>query len=129
MATDVKFYRGVSAAIPQAIEDGAIYVATDTSKLYIDAGQQRIEISGGGGGSSAVSVAKTLTASGWSNNSQTVSVEGVTATNSVIVGPAPNSADEYSGYGILCTQQSAGSLTFTADITPTVNIEVNILIL
>lgn len=71
----------------------------------------------------------TLTSSGWSSNSQTVSVTGVTASNLVIVTPAPNSAAVWSGSGIVCSGQAAGTLTFTYEVAPTANVVVNVVIL
>lgn len=71
----------------------------------------------------------TLTTSGWSSNSQTVSVTGVTASNLVIVTPAPASAAAWSGSGIVCSGQAAGTLTFTYEVKPTANVVVNVVIL
>lgn len=76
-----------------------------------------------------VSTSVTLTAAGWSSGTQTVSVAGVTADNHVIVAPAPASRDPYINSDVRCTAQGAGTLTFTAASTPTVNITVNIIIL
>lgn len=71
----------------------------------------------------------TLVVADWSANTQTVDVTGVTATNSVIVSPAPASQSDYTTAGILCTAQGAGTLTFTCTATPTNAIDVNVLIL
>ena len=76
-----------------------------------------------------VSTSVTLTAAGWSSGTQTVSVAGVTADNHVIVAPSPASRDTYINSDVRCTSQGAGTLTFTAASTPTVNITVNIIIL
>ena len=70
----------------------------------------------------------TLTAGGWSNKTQTVIVTGVTASNTVVVSPAPTSYENYNAYGILCTAQGANSLTFKCDIAPTTSVVVNVLI-
>ena len=74
-------------------------------------------------------VSVTLNASGWSNKSQTITVNGVTASNTVIVGPAPTSVDLYGNAGIICTAQAANSLSFSCNIVPTSNITVNVIIL
>lgn len=71
----------------------------------------------------------TLAVADWSSNTQTVNVTGVTATNTVIVSPAPASAADYSAAGILCTAQGAGTLTFTCDTVPSNAITVNVVIL
>lgn len=76
-----------------------------------------------------VSTSVTLTAAGWSSGTQTVSVAGVTADNHVIVAPAPASRDTYINSDVRCTDQGAGTLTFTAESTPTVAIPVNVIIL
>lgn len=70
-----------------------------------------------------------LTVAGWSNNTQTVTVTGVTATNTVFVSPAPASASDYAAAGIICTAQSANSLTFTCTTVPTNAITVNVVIM
>lgn len=70
----------------------------------------------------------TLTASGWSNNTQTVSVAGVTANSLVYVTFAPASAAEYVESFIVCTAQGNGTLTFTCATTPTSNISVNVVV-
>lgn len=61
----------------------------------------------------------------WQNNSQTVNVEGVTADNTVIVSPAPDSYKTYTENGVVCTAQGDGTLTFKCDSAPddmTVNV-------
>ena len=68
---------------------------------------------GGGGGASYTKTTCTIPTSGWSNNSITINVTGVTASNDVIVSPAPSSATDWAAAGILCSAQGAGTLTFT----------------
>lgn len=68
----------------------------------------------------------TLTVAGWDNNGQEVSVTGVTASNAVIVAPAPASGAEWAACGIVCTGQAAGKLTFTCTTTPTTDVVVNV---
>lgn len=70
-----------------------------------------------------------LTAAGWTNKTQTVSVSGVTAGNTVILAPAPASQVDYSKAKIVCTAQGSGSLTFTCETVPTAAISVHIVIL
>ena len=71
----------------------------------------------------------TLTSSGWSSNSQTVSVSGMTATLDIVVSPAPASQEAWGKAGIYCSAQGAGTLTFTCKSAPTTNLTANILIL
>lgn len=70
-----------------------------------------------------------LTSTGWSSNSKTVSVTGVTASNSVLVTPAPASMDDYANCGIKCTAQAAGTLTFSCTTVPSSTITVNVMII
>lgn len=72
----------------------------------------------------------TLTTSGWSGNSQTVTVNGVVANSSaqlIYVSPAnKDSATAWGGAGVFCSAQGANSLTFVCDSVPSANISVNI---
>ena len=81
------------------------------------------------GATTASTAVKTLNSANWSNNEQSVYVYGVTATNTVIVSPAPASQADYVAAGIYCSAQANESLTFTCATTPTSNISVNVLIL
>lgn len=71
----------------------------------------------------------TLTAAGWSSNTQTVTVTGMTATGVVLVSPDPTDQADYTSGGVLCTAQGSGTLTFTCATTPTNDIDVNIVML
>ena len=81
------------------------------------------------GATTASTAVKTLNSANWSNNEQSVYVYGVTASNTVIVSPAPASQADYVAAGIYCSAQANESLTFTCATTPSTNISVNILIL
>jgi len=70
-----------------------------------------------------------LTVVGWSSNTQTVTVTGVTASNTVFVSPAPASASDYASAGIICTAQGTDSLTFTCTTVPSNAITVNVIIM
>ena len=77
----------------------------------------------------AVSV--TLTAAGWSDNTQTVTVSGVLADETKqLIQPMPSAASQaaYIEAGILCTGQAANSLTFTAETAPTADLTVFVVI-
>lgn len=71
----------------------------------------------------------TLTSSGWSSNSQTVSISGMTATLDIVVSPAPASQEAWGKAGVFCSSQGAGTLTFTCKSAPTTNLTANILTL
>lgn len=64
----------------------------------------------------------------WSSNQQTVTVSGVTTSNTVIVSPAPASYDAYCEAGIYCSAQAANSLTFKCDTAPSESLTVNVMI-
>ena len=72
----------------------------------------------------------TLTTSGWSSNSQTVSASGVVAdTNAQIIYVSPANKDSATAWGeagVFCSAQGANSLTFVCDSVPSANISVNI---
>lgn len=77
------------------------------------------------------SVTVTLTTSGWSSNTQTVTVPGVVASETAqIITPTPAIASQSAYYeaGIMCTGQAANSLTFTCQTVPTSNLTVYVVI-
>jgi hypothetical protein len=71
----------------------------------------------------------TLTSAWWSSNSQTVSATWVTASNTVIVSPAPSDIADYADCGVYCSAQGSGTLTFGCDTAPDGDIVVNVLIM
>ena len=78
---------------------------------------------------SSDSLTVTLAAADWSGNAQTVTATGVTASNTIFVGPAPASSADWATGGVLCTAQGTDSLGFTCTTTPTNDITVNVSIL
>lgn len=73
----------------------------------------------------------TLTTSGWSSNTQTVTVPGVVASETAqLITPTPATASQSAYYeaGIMCTGQAANSLTFTCQTVPTSNLTVYVVI-
>ena len=69
----------------------------------------------------------TLSASGWSGNSQTITVSGVSADETAqLIMPVPALASQTAYYeaGILVTGQAANSLTFTCQNVPTEDLTV-----
>lgn len=77
----------------------------------------------------AVGVTVTLTVADWSNNEQTVSVTGVTASNKVFVSPSPTSYLDYANAQIRATAQGAGTLTFACETVPENDVGVDVVIL
>jgi len=69
----------------------------------------------------------TVLASG--QTSWTASVEGVTATNTVLVGYGANSFENWRNCGIRWTAQGEGTISFAASAAPSTDVNVNIFIL
>lgn len=77
----------------------------------------------------SISKATATLSTTWSSNQQSVTVSGVTTSNTVIVTPAPASYNMYCECGVYCSAQAANSLTFTCDEVPTSLLTVNIVIM
>lgn len=60
---------------------------------------------------------------------QTVTIDGVTADNTVFVSSEPETMKQYNAYGVFAYAQGAGTLTFYCQVRPTQNLGVNIVIL
>lgn len=71
----------------------------------------------------------TLTSAWWSNNEQSVTATGVSASNNVIISPAPSSISDYANGMVYCSAQASNSLTFSCTTEPENDITVNVLIL
>lgn len=97
--------------------------------LTLDSSSNPVWQAPSGGGGSSTSATATLAVNDWSSNTQTVSVQGVSSSNTILVAPAPSSNADYVSAGILCTTQSTNSLTFTCQTVPSSAITVNIAIL
>lgn len=69
----------------------------------------------------------TLPASGWAEGQQTVSVPGMTADASIVVGGDLGSEPEYSDCGVYCYAQAEGTLTFISDWAPDTDLVANVL--
>lgn len=77
------------------------------------------------------SVLVNLRLSRWSSNTQTVTVSGVSATETAqLITPTPAIASQSAYYeaGIMCTNQGKNSLTFTCQTVPTSNLTVYVVI-
>ena len=90
---------------------------------------EAVEVQAGGGGGGSTALSLTLAAADWSNNTITVTATGVTASNNVIVSPAPASQSAYTTAGVMCTAQASDSLTFTCTTTPSSDLTVTVLII
>lgn len=75
-----------------------------------------------------VTKSATIQVGNWSGTTAVIPVSGVTASNTVVVSPAPASMDDYGLFGVRCVSQGSGTLTFGADNQPSVAITVNLLI-
>ena len=77
------------------------------------------------------SVSITLPASGWSSNTQTVTVQGVLADETAqLIQPMPAiaSQDAYISAGIICSSQAVNQLTFKCSTVPTDDISLYVVI-
>lgn len=73
-----------------------------------------------------------LPASGWSNGTITVSVDGVTSDSTqtaIITTAAADSIDDYLDSGVKCSGQGDGTLTFSCTSSPSVDLTVNVIVL
>lgn len=107
---------------------GALNFVNGTNVTITSSGND-LTISAAGGGSTITTATASLTTSGWSSNTQSVTVTGVTASNTVIVSPAPASMTTWANAGVYCSAQAANSLTFTCTSTPAAAITVNVVII
>ena len=79
--------------------------------------------------SAITSTTVSITVASWNATTTcTVSVTGVTASNNVVISPAPASIADYVSAGVYCSAQAAGTLMFTANSTPTADLVVNVMI-
>ena len=78
---------------------------------------------------SEVATTCSLTTAGWSSLTQTVNVSGMTADKIVIIGADTASLVNYKKFGIYCSAQESGKLTFKCLSTPTSTITVNIIMI
>lgn len=115
-------------------------------KAYVDGKiQNPWPISSGGTGATTASAALSnlgaaeipisipipLNSSGWSNNTQTVDVPGVSANETeqlIQIVPQLSSLEAYIEAGILCTAQGTSQLTFECETVPSTNILVYVVI-
>ena len=118
---------GEAAAQAQTYADQAKAYADEAKKGYIADGSVTAEKIEAGAVSNSFTVL--LHAAGWADNVQTVTANGVTADNTVVVSPAPSSYDAYAESMIRCTAQGVRSLTFSCKDVPADDITVNITVI
>jgi len=86
----------------------------------------------GPAGPGATKVSPSIPVTGWSGSgpyTQVVSASAVTASNTVIVSPAPASYTAWGECGVYASAQAAGKLTFTAASKPAVALTANVVCL
>lgn len=76
-----------------------------------------------------VALTVSLPAAGWVDGVQTVAVPAVGADSILIVSPAPSSFEEWNSCAVRATGQAAGSLTFSAELVPGVELEANVVMI
>lgn len=119
-----KILKGDSSRIDTSVtpfHDGYAYFTPDDGGFYIDSEddgvQRRIRINPPNAGSSS-SVSATLTAAGWSDGTQTLLIESVTADSNGVVGVTQNITDAEIEAAkkaeLFVSAQGAGTLTVTA---------------
>lgn len=103
------------------IDDGAVTTAkvADSAITYAKTtGVQKVH-------SATTATIPVLTA----ETDETVSVTGVTASNTVLVTPAPSSYNEWRDCGVRCKTQGSGTLTFVSEAATTNSLTANVVIL
>ena len=80
-------------------------------------------------GATAAANTCSLTVAGWSSNTQTVSLTGMTADRIVIIGPVADSIDVCKTNAVYCSAQGNGTLTFKCQTTPSVAITMNVIMI
>lgn len=71
----------------------------------------------------------TLESGNWANDEQTVTVQWVTSSNTIVVSPVPSSMSDYISWWIYYSAQGTDSVTFTSTTAVVNDIEVNVVIL
>lgn len=77
---------------------------------------------------SAKVVTAALPASGWSSNTKTVTVQGVTAVNVLLVASEPTCLEAWNKAGVYAYSQTSNSITFKCTKTPTTDLVANVMI-
>jgi phage minor structural protein len=114
--------------------DGKACIKPTEIKLTNASGTSLVSMTGGAfssgnGVAAGKALTVTLTTSGWSSLSQSVTVSGLLSNAIVICSPAPSSKAVADAAGVYCSAQAAGSLTFRCNKLPTAAITMNVLAL
>lgn len=102
----------IGSGVNNCIIVANIFMSGSTTGQVQDNGSNNIIFNGTSGGQ------VTLSQSGWSGNSQTVQANGVTSNSIVTVGPIPGALSSATQYGVYCSSQGNGTLTFTCTSVP-----------
>lgn len=108
----IEFGNGVN----NCVAIGNTFYSGAQSEPIQDNGQNNIVYNGASSGQI------TLPSSGWSGSTQTVSAPGVTATSVVTTGPIPSNISSAMEFGVYCSGQGNGTLTFTCTSAPSSSI-------
>lgn len=95
--------------------------------FHLSTGAPAVGTASGGSGVTYTTQAVSIPASAWSGTTATVSASAVTATNDVIIAPAPASIAAWASAGVYCSAQGAGTLTFTCSTAPTAALTANVM--
>ena len=109
-----------------ASSDAASYNSGTASQIWIT----RIDGIATPGNSKGVIETNTVTlaAADWSDNSQTVTLADLRATDNVIISPDPANYSDYADAGVHCSAVGTNSLTFVCDTTPSTDLLVNVMV-
>lgn len=116
------------AVLESAADDDLLLISSDSETYSIKVSSLKAFLQKSNMSAATI----TLYQSAWEENLQTAACAGVSAASAtchVIISPAPDDAQDYGKYGIVCYEQGAGSLSFRAETTPLKDLEVNVLIL
>lgn len=132
-SVDRKFLRSYSSTLAWDTVDGVEIKSHTTAGGSTNATSGKVLMADGSGNASwetpTTTTTGTLASASWSSSSQTITVNGVTSSNLVVVSPAPASVEAYGNARIYCSAQSTNSLTFTClGTTPSTDLTVNIAI-
>ena len=106
------------------ITNSSITFGTSTTTFLANDGTWQTPASGG----PTTTTATLEHSTGWTDNTKTVSVTGVTASNTVIVAPDPAYVSYWNSCGYYCSAQGSGTLTFKRAANPLSDVTVNVLI-
>jgi len=138
MAIDIRFKRGTksqinTAATANQLAEGQPYLITDENRIAVGLSASTYEEfakKSEVGLTATTTSTVTLTAAGWSANSQTLTVTGVTASSvNYFVFDTIVMMTRWGEAKVLATSQGTNSITFICDTTPTENIEFKVVIL